>query len=102
MARSSRCRRERGKTSGPLSLWERVRVRAARNSARFGQSRSPHPDPLPEGEGENVRVFPISDIIAPDTVATRPTEAKSALASIGREINLATARQPKLRTFHNR
>src|SRR5439155_20180086 len=35
----------------PLSLWERVRVRAARGPASRGSPGSPHPNPLPEGEG---------------------------------------------------
>ena len=41
--------------SCPLSLWERVRVRAPglTNVAMVSIARSPHPSPLPEGEGGN-------------------------------------------------
>jgi hypothetical protein len=44
-------RRGRRPPNRPLSLWERVRVRAVRRPATGGSTTGPHPYPLPEGEG---------------------------------------------------
>src|SRR5581483_3537344 len=38
--------------SPPLSLWERAGVRAAGPPAQGARSSSPHPGPLPEGQGD--------------------------------------------------
>src|SRR5205823_2745016 len=47
-------------SADPFSPWERVRVRAARVPARCGYSGSPHPNPLPGGEGISRRRFPMA------------------------------------------
>jgi hypothetical protein len=41
--------------SGSLSLRERVRVRVIPESQRLGPLDHPHPDPLPGGEGAELR-----------------------------------------------
>ena len=45
---------------GPLSLWERVRVRGALDEAEA----RPHPDPLPKGEGDRWCFWPLAPGLA--------------------------------------
>jgi len=58
-------RRQRAGANGPLSLWERVRVRGVRDRVEA----RPHPDPLPEGEGGRWCFWPLAPAAAVVTAA---------------------------------